>query len=80
MSQFDMFSQQSNTFASLDDVIDALKRMKDDPLADAGTNVVISRGTPHATRLLSGAAPGPSFPSRFHSAAPRWRIARFIAA
>jgi DNA polymerase len=59
MSQFDMFSQQSNTFASLDDVIDALKRMKDDPLADAGTNVVISRGNPQAKLLIIGEAPGP---------------------
>jgi hypothetical protein len=48
MSQFDMFSQQTNNFESLDDVIDALKRMQDDPLADAGTNVVISRGNPEA--------------------------------
>ena len=43
MSQFDMFSQQAddqaNGFTSLDEVIDALNQMKDDPLADAGTNV-----------------------------------------
>ena len=59
MSQFDMFSQQTNTFASLDEVIDALKRMKDDPLANAGTNVVISRGNPNAKLLIIGEAPGP---------------------
>jgi hypothetical protein len=34
MSQFDLFSQQTNSFTSLT-TIDALKRMKDDPLADA---------------------------------------------
>jgi len=59
MSQFDMFSQQTNRFASLEDVIEALKRMKDDPLADAGTNVVISRGNPNAQLLIIGEAPGP---------------------
>ena len=59
MSQFDLFSQPENQFSSLDDVINALKRMKDDPLADAGTNVVISRGNPDAKLLIIGEAPGP---------------------
>jgi len=59
MSQPDMFSQQTNRFASLEEVIDALKRMKDDPLADAGTNVVVSRGNPNARLLIIGEAPGP---------------------
>lgn len=59
MSQFDLFSQPENQFSSLDDVINALKHMKDDPLADAGTNVVISRGNPDAKLLIIGEAPGP---------------------
>ena len=59
MNQFDMFSQQTNNYESLDDVIEALKHMKDDPLADAGTNVVISRGNPQAKLLIIGEAPGP---------------------
>jgi len=59
MSQVDLFSQPANQFSSLEDVIDALKRMKDDPLADAGTNVVISRGNPDAKLLIIGEAPGP---------------------
>ena len=59
MSQSDMFSQHKNRFASLDKVIDALKRMNDDPLADAGTNVVVSRGNPNAKLLIIGEAPGP---------------------
>ena len=63
MSQFDMFSQQANDqangFASLEEVIDALMHMKDDPLADAGTNVVISRGNSEAHLLIIGEAPGP---------------------
>lgn len=59
MSQFDMFSQQASGYASLEEVIDALMRMKDDPLAEAGTNVVISRGNPNARLLIIGEAPGP---------------------
>jgi uracil-DNA glycosylase len=59
VTQFDMFSQETNRFASLDEVIDALMHMKDDPLADAGTKVVVSRGNPNAKLLLIGEAPGP---------------------
>ena len=61
MSQPDMFSQPApaNQFASLDEVIDALKSMKDDPLANAGTNVVVSRGNPNSKLLIIGEAPGP---------------------
>ena len=59
MDQFDMFSQKANEFSSLEEVIEALKRMKDDPLADAGTNVVVSRGNPDAKLLIIGEAPGP---------------------
>ena len=46
-------------FASLEDILSALYAMKDDPLANAGTNVVISRGNPQAKLLLIGEAPGP---------------------
>ncbi len=65
MPQIDMFSPNPNpnpnpnTFTSLDALIGALTRMNDDPLADAGTNVVISRGNPNAKLLLIGEAPGP---------------------
>lgn len=59
MTQFDMFSSKANKFESLDEVINALKRMKNDPLADAGTNIVISRGNPKAKLLIIGEAPGP---------------------
>jgi uracil-DNA glycosylase len=59
VTQFDMFSQETNRFASLDEVIDALMHMKDDPLADAGTKVVVSRGNPKAKLLIIGEAPGP---------------------
>lgn len=59
MSQPDMFSSKAKHFDSLEGVINALKRMKNDPLADAGTNVVISRGNPEARLLIIGEAPGP---------------------
>lgn len=58
MSQSDLFSAPKQ-FSSLEDVLSALKGMKDDPLARAGTNVVISRGNPNAKLLLVGEAPGP---------------------
>ena len=59
MAQSEMFSPKTNSFASLEEVIAALKRMKDDPLADTGTNIVISRGNPNARLLIIGEAPGP---------------------
>src|SRR5689334_10429307 len=63
MNQSDMFSpntnQNTNRFESLDEVIDALMHMQDDPLANAGTNVVVSRGNPNAKLLIVGEAPGP---------------------
>ena len=46
-------------FASLEELIGALQDMTDDPLANAGTNVVISRGNPAAKLLIIGEAPGP---------------------
>lgn len=59
MSQPDMLNPNAKHYDSLDDVIKALKRMKNDPLAEAGTNVVISRGNPDARLLIIGEAPGP---------------------
>ncbi len=59
MSQPDMLSPNAKHFASLEEVIKALTRMKDDPLANVGTKVVISRGNPNAKLLIIGEAPGP---------------------
>ena len=56
MSQLDMTGPR---YESLDKLIAAMKRMNDDPLADAGTNVVISRGNPEAKLMIVGEAPGP---------------------
>src|SRR5689334_14234673 len=52
-------NSNANQFASLEDLINALKNMTTDPLANAGTNVVISRGNPGAKLLIIGEAPGP---------------------
>jgi DNA polymerase len=59
MSQVDMFNPSPEQPNSLEELIDKMMSMDDDPLADAGTNVVISRGNPKAKLLLIGEAPGP---------------------
>ncbi len=48
----------SNQFSSLDEVLAALRGLKTDPLASAGTNIVVSRGNPNAKLLIVGEAPG----------------------
>jgi DNA polymerase len=61
MSQYDMFNQSlpQQRYPSLGVLFDEMVNMKDDPLADAGTNVVISRGNPEAKLMIVGEAPGP---------------------
>ena len=59
MSQFDMFNPPPEQPETLEELIDKMMGMTDDPLGDAGTNVVISRGNPKAKLLLIGEAPGP---------------------
>lgn len=59
MFQFDLFNQESPQHNSLDELISEMMQMDDDPLANAGTNVVISRGNPQAKLLIIGEAPGP---------------------
>ena len=58
MFQSDLFSA-SKKYSTLEDVLNAIRGMKEDPLANAGTNIVISRGNPNANLLLIGEAPGP---------------------
>ncbi len=59
MSQFDLFNSSQPKYASLDELFNEMMHMSDDPLAQAGTNVVISRGNPQAKLLIVGEAPGP---------------------
>lgn len=58
MLQSDLFSS-ANPYTSLDQALNAIMQMRDDPLANAGTNIVISRGNPNAKLLIIGEAPGP---------------------
>jgi uracil-DNA glycosylase len=71
--QFDLFNQpvsqdssdeqpeptEKTAPASLDELIAEMMQMNDDPLANAGTNVVICRGNPQAQLMIVGEAPGP---------------------
>src|SRR5512138_3200384 len=57
MFQSDLFN--ASKYNTLEDVLAAIRGMKEDPLANAGTNIVISRGNPEAKLLLIGEAPGP---------------------
>jgi len=59
MSQSDPSSPGAKQYSSLEELFSAMKRMSDDPLAKAGTNIVISRGNPKAKLLIIGEAPGP---------------------
>ena len=59
MHQFDLFSENPSPYTSLDQLLDSMKEMVEDPLADAGTNVVICRGNPQAKLMIVGEAPGP---------------------
>ncbi len=58
MSQIDLITEQENQFESIEELFDGMMQMTDDPLADAGTNVVISRGNPQSKLLIVGEAPG----------------------
>lgn len=58
MAQSDL-SSSSKQYSSLEESLNAIKQLKDDPLANAGTNIVISRGNPNAKLLIIGEAPGP---------------------
>lgn len=57
--QFNLFEEPPKHYTDLSELIDEMMAMDDDPLADAGTNVVICRGNPEAKLMLIGEAPGP---------------------
>jgi DNA polymerase len=57
--QYDLFEEKPRYYTSLDDLIETMMNMDDDPLASAGTNVVICRGNPEAKLMIVGEAPGP---------------------
>lgn len=47
------------SFETFPQLVEEMIHMDDDPLADAGTNVVIFRGNPKAKLMIIGEAPGP---------------------
>jgi uracil-DNA glycosylase len=58
MSQLDLFNSGSPKYSSLGGLFKVMMQMKDDPLAKAGTNVVISRGNLQAKLLIVGECAG----------------------
>lgn len=55
----DLFNARPTAHATLEELFAEMRQMKDDPLANAGTNIVISRGNPKARLIIIGEAPGP---------------------
>jgi len=55
---FDISDLTESKHASLAELFDEMEHLRDDPLANAGTKMVISRGNPKARLLLIGEAPG----------------------
>ena len=58
MVQSNLFNS-NNQYKTLDEALNAIRGLTDDPLADSGMNIVISRGNPKAKLLIIGEAPGP---------------------
>jgi len=54
-----MLNSELPKYKSFDELFSEMMRMSDDPLANAGTNIVISRGNSQAKLLIVGEAPGP---------------------
>lgn len=59
--QIGLFEQKEDPlgFETLDQLLDHMMSMTDDPLFPMGTNVVINRGNPHTKLMIVGEAPGP---------------------
>ena len=56
--QFGLFEERPQYYATLDDLVDVMMNMEDDPLFPAGTKMVIYRGNPAAKLMIIGEAPG----------------------
>lgn len=58
--QYSLFDNppEEEGFDSLNQLVDRMMEMDDDPLASAGTNMVIYRGSPEAELMIIGEAPG----------------------
>jgi DNA polymerase len=56
--QFDIFGDSPQRYSSLNELVEEMMKMEDDPLFPAGTNIVIYRGNPEAKIMIIGEAPG----------------------
>lgn len=56
--QFGLFEERPRYFTNLDELVQYMMQMEDDPLFPAGTNMVIYRGNPDAKLMIIGEAPG----------------------
>jgi DNA polymerase len=56
--QFGLFEDRPPQFESLDELVETMMKMEDDPLFPEGTNMVIYRGNPAAKLMIVGEAPG----------------------
>ena len=57
--QNSLSDERSEQYANLDELINHMMHMTDDPLYSSGMNMVICRGNPKAKLMLIGEAPGP---------------------
>lgn len=56
--QYGLFDERPHYYATLDELVDHMMKLEDDPLFPAGTNMVIYRGNPNAKLMIIGEAPG----------------------
>ena len=56
--QYGLFDDRPHYYTSLEELVDVMMAMDDDPLFQAGTNMVIYRGNPRARFMIVGEAPG----------------------
>lgn len=57
--QFGLFDERPQYHESFESLLATMIDLRDDPLADAGTTMVIYRGNPRARLMIVGEAPGP---------------------
>ncbi len=56
--QFNLFEPGPKYYTTLDELVQTMLKMEDDPLFKAGTKMVIYRGNPQAKLMIIGEAPG----------------------
>lgn len=56
--QFGLFDENPVVFDTLEELVETMRNLEDDPLFEAGTTMVIYRGNPAAKLMIIGEAPG----------------------